>query len=416
MKKNQTKLINTSTHKPVNKPTDKIYKPMKKIIILFITTLFLASCGGDKNQKSIEDIIASQNLNEIRSKKDEITNMQIEMANQIKLLDEQIEKLDSTQRIPLITTFISKEEVFDHYLDLQGNVETKELLTVTPEYNGILSKIYVNEGQWVTNGQILAKIDDGGLSQQLAQLQIQADLAKTTFERQERLWNQKIGSEIQYLQAKSGYEAQMEAINQLKKQLAKTIVKAPFAGTIDDIITEQGNVVAAGQTPLFRLVNLNNMYIETDVPETHISNITKNKKVIVELPVLGKTIKSKVRQAGSYINPANRTFKIEVGIPNKDRSIKPNLTAKLKINDYTNPKAVLIPQSIISENANGEQYVYVVNDRKGNLGVAKRVIVKSGKTQGDNIEILEGLQPGSELIKEGARSVKEGQTVEIINQ
>lgn len=416
MKTKQTKPINTSTHKPINKSTDKINKPMKKIILLFITTLFLASCGGDKKQRSVEDIIASQDLNEIRSKKDEITNMQIEMANQINLLDEQIEKLDSMQRVPLITTFISKEEVFDHYLDLQGNVDTKELLTITPEYNGILSKIYVKEGQWVTSGQVLAKIDDGGLSQQLAQLQIQADLAKTTFERQERLWNQKIGSEIQYLQAKSGYEAQMEAINQLKQQLAKTIVKAPFAGTIDDVITEQGNVVAAGQTPLFRLVNLNNMYIETDVPENHISNITKDKKVIVELPVLGKTLQSKVRQAGSYINPANRTFKIEVSISNKDRSIKPNLTAKLKINDYTNPKAILIPQSIISENANGEQYVYVVNDRKGNLGVATRVIIKTGKTQGDNIEVLEGLQPGSEIIKEGARSVKEGQTVEIINQ
>jgi len=416
METKQTKPINTSTHKPINKSTDKINKPMKKIILLFITTLFLASCGGDKKQRSVEDIIASQDLNEIRSKKDEITNMQIEMANQINLLDEQIEKLDSMQRVPLITTFISKEEVFDHYLDLQGNVDTKELLTITPEYNGILSKIYVKEGQWVTSGQVLAKIDDGGLSQQLAQLQIQADLAKTTFERQERLWNQKIGSEIQYLQAKSGYEAQMEAINQLKQQLAKTIVKAPFAGTIDDVITEQGNVVAAGQTPLFRLVNLNNMYIETDVPENHISNITKDKKVIVELPVLGKTLQSKVRQAGSYINPANRTFKIEVSISNKDRSIKPNLTAKLKINDYTNPIAILIPQSIISENANGEQYVYVVNDRKGNLGVATRVIIKTGKTQGDNIEVLEGLQPGSEIIKEGARSVKEGQTVEIINQ
>jgi RND family efflux transporter MFP subunit len=416
METKQTKPINTSTHKPINKSTDKINKPMKKIILLFITTLFLASCGGDKKQRSVEDIIASQDLNEIRSKKDEITNMQIEMANQINLLDEQIEKLDSMQRVPLITTFISKEEVFDHYLDLQGNVDTKELLTITPEYNGILSKIYVKEGQWVTSGQVLAKIDDGGLSQQLAQLQIQADLAKTTFERQERLWNQKIGSEIQYLQAKSGYEAQMEAINQLKQQLAKTIVKAPFTGTIDDVITEQGNVVAAGQTPLFRLVNLNNMYIETDVPENHISNITKDKKVIVELPVLGKTLQSKVRQAGSYINPANRTFKIEVSISNKDRSIKPNLTAKLKINDYTNPIAILIPQSIISENANGEQYVYVVNDRKGNLGVATRVIIKTGKTQGDNIEVLEGLQPGSEIIKEGARSVKEGQTVEIINQ
>jgi len=257
----------------------------------------------------------------------------------------------------------------------------------------------------------------------LAQLEIQAELAKTTYERQKRLWEQKIGSEIQFLQAKSNFEAQSRAVDQLKEQFSKTIVRAPFSGTIDDIITEKGNVVAAGQTPLILLVNLNNMYIETDVPESYITSVTKNKEVIVELPVLNKTINTKVRQAGSFINPANRTFKIEVAIPNADKSVKPNLTAKLKINDYSNPKAILIPQSIISENANGEQYVYVIKDLKENIGntqrkmgTAVRAIIKTGKTQGDIIEVLEGLENGTQIIKEGARSVKEGQIVELINK
>ena len=389
---------------------------MKHTFALLILVLVLVSCGGEKKTKSVEDVITSQDLNQIRAKKDEISNKQIELASQIKLLDEQISKLDSVKKVPLITTFTAQEKAFDHYLELQGNVDTKNLLTITPEYNGILTRIYVKEGQWVNKGQILAKIDDGGLSQQLAQLQIQADLAKTTFERQESLWEQKIGSEIQYLQAKSSYEAQTKAINQLQQQIAKTNVKAPFSGTIDDVITEQGNVVAAGQTPLMLLVNLSDMYIETDVPESHITNVTKNKNVIVELPILNKIINTKVRQAGSFINPANRTFKIEVSTPNKDKTIKPNLTAKLKINDYSNPKAMLIPQSIISENANGEQYVYVVKDRNGNLGVSERVIIKTGKTQDSIIEVLNGLEKGSEVIQEGARAVKDGQTVEIINQ
>ncbi len=415
METKQTKPIYNSTHKPINESTDKINKPMKKIILLFITTLFLASCGGDKKQKSVEDIIASQDLNVIRAKKDEITNMQIEFASQLKLLDEEISKLDSLKKIPLITAFKAEEQVFDHYIELQGNVDTKNLLTITAEYNGILSNIYVKEGQRVYKGQILAKIDDGGLGQQLAQLEIQAELAKTTFERQERLWNQKIGSEIQYLQAKSNAEAQMRAVEQLKEQIAKTIVRAPFSGSIDDIITEKGNVVSAGQTPIMLLVNLNDMYIETNVPESHITSITNNKDVIVELPVLDKTINSKVRQVGNFINPANRTFKIEVPVPNKDGTIKPNLTAKLKINDYSNPKALLIPQSIISENANGEQYIYVIRDRKDNIGIAERVIIKTGRTQGDVIEVISGLEKGNEVVKEGARTVKNGQTVEIIN-
>ncbi len=394
---------------------------MKNIISIVILSLILASCSGEK-QKSVEDIIASQNLKEIRAKKDEISNKQIEYASQVKLLDDEISKLDTEKKVPLITTLKAKEEQFDHYLELQGSVDTKNLLTITPEYNGILSNIYVKEGQRVGKGQILAKIDDGGLGQQVAQLEIQSELAKTTYERQKRLWEQKIGSEIQFLQAKSNFEAQSRAVDQLKEQIAKTIVRAPFAGTIDDIITEKGNVVAAGQTPIILLVNLNDMYIETNVPESHITSVTKNKDVIVELPVLNKTVKTKVRQVGSFINPANRTFKIEVAVPNTDKSIKPNLTAKLKINDYSNPKAILIPQSIISENANGDQYVYVVNDLKENLGntqrvlgTARRAIITTGKTQGDIIEVLTGLEKGTQIIQEGARSVKDGQTVEIIN-
>ena len=388
---------------------------MKNIYTIFILALILSSCGTDK-KKSVESVISSQDLNAIRAKKEEISNKQIEYTAQIKLLDEQISKLDTTKKVPLITTIKAKEVDFNHYLELQGNVDTKSLITIKPEYNGILSRIYVKEGQHVSKGQILAKINDGGLSQQLAQLEIQADFAKTTFERQARLWEQKIGSEIQYLQAKSNYEAQTKMINQLNEQIEKTTIKAPFTGTIDDIITNNRKIFAAGQTSLMLLVNLNDMYIEIDVPESHISNVTKNKKVIVELPVLGKTINTKVRQVGSFINPANRTFKIEVAIPNKDKTIKPNLTAKLKINDYSNPKAILIPQSVISENANGEQFVYVVKDRNGKLGISERVIIKTGKTQDSVIEVLEGLENETEIIKEGARSVKDGQTVEIINQ
>ena len=395
---------------------------MKKILSILLALFLLISCGGSGNENSISDVIASQDLKVIRAKKDEITNTQTLLASQLKQLDDEIAKLDTIRKVPLITTLKAKEQKFDHYLELQGNVDTENLLTITPEYNGILSNIYVKEGQRVGKGQVLAKIDDGGLGQQLAQLEIQADLAKTTFERQERLWNQKIGSEIQFLQAKSNYEAQTRAVDQLKEQLAKTIVRAPFSGSIDDIITEKGNVVAAGQTPLMMLVNLNDMYIETNVPESHITSVVKNKEVIVELPVLNKTVKTKIRQAGSFINPINRTFKIEVDIPNRDKTIKPNLTAKLKINDYSNPKAILIPQNIISENAKGEQYVYVVDDLKENfantgktLGTAKRAIIKTGKTQGDIIEVLSGLVDGTQIIEEGARSVKDGQAVEIIN-
>lgn len=388
---------------------------MKNIYSLLIITLLLISCDQNK-ELSIEDIIDTNDLETIRKKRAEVVLQQQHVSNQLKQLDSTISLLDTTKKIPLITTFTSEQNVFMHYLELQGNVSTKMNLMIFPEYSGVLTRVYVKEGQRVSKGQILAKIDDGGMSQQLAQAEIQSNLAKTTFDRQERLWNQKIGSEIQYLQAKSNYEAQAQMVNQIKQQIGKTLVRAPFSGTIDDVISEQGSVVGAGQSQLMRIVNLDNMYIETNVPESHISNVTINKDVKIEFPVLGKTVDAKIRQAGNFINPANRTFKIEIAIPNKDKDIKPNLTAKVKINDYTNDKAILIPQSIISENANGEQYVYVVNDKKSNNeGVARRVIIETGKTQGDVIEVLKGLENGDEIIQEGARSVKDGQTVKILD-
>jgi len=388
---------------------------MKHIFKIIIAVILLASCGGEKQIKTVDDIIATGDLSKIKKKKKEIEASQLDFANQLDIINDAISTIDTVRNLSQITTFKAKEQIFNHYLELQGSVTTKQNIVISPEYNGVLTRVYVTEGQQVTKGQLLAKIDDGGMSQQLAQLQIQTNLAKTTFERQERLWNQKIGSEIQYLQAKSNYEAQREVVNQMNSQLAKTEVRAPFTGTIDDVITDQGSVVGAGTSQLIRIVNLKNMYIETNVPETYLPSVIKGKRVLVEFPVLGKTIEAEVRQAGNFINPANRTFKVEVAIPNNDRSIKPNLTAKLKINDYSSENSFLIPQSIISENAQGQQYIYVVQDvDKNNIGVTKRVIIETGKTQEDKIEILSGLNQNMEIIEEGARSVKEGQRVEII--
>lgn len=388
---------------------------MKNILTITFAFLILASCSKGK-EKSFDEVIESNNLKELQEKRTEIDLKQQEISEQLKLINEKIAQLDTVKNLPLVTTIKVEPQQFDHFLELQGNVQTKQNLVIYPEFTGTLTKVYVQEGQRVKKGQILAKIDDGGLSQQLAQLQIQADLAKTTFERQERLWKENIGSEIQYLQAKSSYERQQQAVNQLKSQLAKTNVTAPFSGVIDDVITDQGSVVSPGMSQLMRIVNLDNMYIETDVPESYITSVTEGKTVKIDFPVLGKTIEGKIRQAGNFINPGNRTFKVEIAVPNTDKSIKPNLTAKLKINDYSNTEAILIPQSIISENANGDQYIYVISELNDkNEGEVNRVIIETGKAQGDVIEVTSGLETQAEIIKEGARSVKDGQSVKVIN-
>jgi RND family efflux transporter MFP subunit len=281
---------------------------------------------------------------------------------------------------------------------------------------GVLQRVYVKEGQRVSKGQLLASIDDGGMSSQVAQLKTQAELAKTTYERQKRLWEQKIGSEIQFLQAKSSYQATENAVNQAQSQLGKSTIRAPFSGIIDDVIKDQGTVVSPGPgAEVFRIVNLSNMYISVDVPESYLGGIEKGKAAIVYFPVLGDTVLSEIRQTGNFINPSNRVFSAEIPVSNKKGNIKPNLSAKVSLNDYTSENAITIPQSIISENADGEQYVYIATKSEGeNTAVVNRKVIITGKTQASMVEVLSGVSDGDQLVKEGARSVKDGQNVEIL--
>ncbi|PWL39660.1 efflux RND transporter periplasmic adaptor subunit [Flagellimonas aquimarina] len=389
---------------------------MKNLIYLVLTALVLSSCGGGNNG-SVESVIAGNDLEAIRAKRTEISEQQKGLEMEIQSLDSVIALLDDNAKLPLVTTIQTKTERFDHYLELQGDVTTKQNVLIYPEMGGTLYRVYVKEGQKVSKGQLLASIDDGGLSSQLAQLKTQSALAKTTFERQKRLWEQNIGSEIQYLEAKTSYEAQESAVKQMQSQVSKSSIRAPFSGIIDDVIKDQGTVVSPGPgSEVFRIVNLSNMYIKVEVPESHLPNVTPGKNVNVYFPVLDYSVKTKVRQTGNFINPSNRSFTAEIPVPSNGGNIKPNLTAKVMINDYTNDNAILIPQSIVSENAEGEQYVYLVSaDSISSDAIAQKAIITTGKTQGDYVEVLSGVNSGDGIINEGARSVKEGQKVKIKN-
>ncbi|GGG40423.1 RND transporter [Croceivirga lutea] len=387
---------------------------MKKLIQLSIIGILLASCGGGGNN-SIETVIASNDLEELRAKRDAVSENIKSLEDQVKLLDSAILELDDNAKLPLVTTMEITPKEFQHYLELQGDVMTRQNVLVYPEMAGTLNRVYVKEGQRVAKGQLLASIDDGGLSNQLAQMKTQLELAETTFERQKRLWDQNIGSEIQYLQAKTQFEAQENAVKQMESQLGKSSIRAPFSGIIDDVIKDQGTVVSPGPgSEVFRIVNLSDMYVEVEVPEAHLPNVTPGKAVEVFFPVLGESVSTQVRQTGNFINPSNRAFTVEIPVSNKNGTIKPNLTAQVKINDYTSKEAILIPQSVVSENAEGEQYVYLVVEENGEQ-IAKKAIVELGKTQGDFVEVLDGLLAKTNLIVEGARRVREGQSVKILD-
>jgi RND family efflux transporter MFP subunit len=375
--------------------------------------ILLTACGGEA--PTTDEIIASGDTSAVNAKKTELLNQKKELENEISSIEEYLDKNTKKKEGALVSIETVQDTLFSHYIELQGSVDTKQNITLMAEMAGVLTNVYVTEGQKVTKGQRLARIDDGGVSQQIEQMKVQSQLAKTTYERQKRLWDQKIGSEIQFLQAKANYEAQQSAINAMQSQLAKSVVTAPFSGTIDNVITEQGNVVSPGMTQLFRLVNLDNMYIEVEVPETYIASISEGTDVKVEFPVLGETMDSKVRQSSSFINPANRSFKIEIPVDNKNKNVKPNLTARLMINDYTKAGAILVPLSVLSENQDGEQYVMIASDLKNggefSTAIAKRKIVQTGKTSKNMVEITEGINNGDVIIVEGARSVREDQQI-----
>ncbi len=374
---------------------------MKKILLLTVFSILFAACSQKENSGNIDTLIESKNLAEIQAKR-------VELQAQITKLDEAIATLDTTKVAALVSIQTLKDTVFNHYLEIQGNVDTKENILVQPEVPGTLVTLNAVAGQRVSKGQILGRVDDGGGSQQLASLENQYALAKTTFERQKNLWDKKIGSEIQFLNAQTQMISAQKAVAQAKAQLAKTVIRAPFTGVIDEVFVERGEVVAAGAKGLMRIVNLNNMYVSTLVPETYIGKLKVGTVVDVTLNSLGKTYKGKIRQIASSINPSNRSFNIEVALPNPDNLLRPNQVAKLRIVDYISNKAVVVPTNVVQEDGKGNQYVYTITDIKGKTGTAKKVIVEAGKSSNNVTEILSGLSEDDKIVTEGVNTISEG--------
>ncbi len=386
---------------------------MKKTLYFLFTSAILVSCSNTNTNQSIQEAIDTGDLNIMVQKREQILTSYDSIGKLLSQLELAIAENDTTSRYPLVTVFEVKDTVFSRFVAIQGNVETSENILIYPEYQGVLSQVFVKQGQQVSKGQTLAKIDDGGLSSQLAQLETQYELAKTTYERQQRLWDQQIGSEIQLLQAKTNMEASESAVKQLRSQLGKTTIRAPFSGVIDEIITEQGSVVSPGGMALMRLVNLSNMRVKASVPENYLQSVSKGDPVKINFPAIQETVDGKISMVGSFINPTNRTFQVEVEIPNTQQKIKPNLMANLQINDYTNETALAIPSNCIIENAIGETFVYVLKEREGSIAQVERTQIETGKKNNGFVEVLNGLSNEDVIVQGGALTLKDGARITI---
>ena len=237
-----------------------------------------------------------------------------------------------------------------------------------------------------------------------------------SYERTERLWNNNIGSEIQFLKSKTDFESSQKMVEQMKDRLAKTKIYAPFDGEVDEIISNQGSNLIPGVSQILRLVNLDKIYAEASVSEKYISFIEEGTEAIVQIPLLGKEIKSQIIQTGNFINPSNRTFRVEVPVENIDKKIKRNLDAKIKINIYSKEDAVVIPLRIVREDASGKNFVYVMNqDVKEGVYITSKTFISLGNKNNTDVEVTEGLKIGDMLVLEGASIVEDSQRVKLIN-
>ena len=387
---------------------------MKNSLLLFCILLFI-QCGSSDKQTTAE-IIASKDLAAIQTKKAEVVKSMNTLKQELESLNEVIGQLDNEQKFLLVTSIETKVAPYDHFVRFQGTLETDKNIVMYPEIPGLLKSINVVEGQSVKKGDVLAVISDSGLVDQLQQLEIQLALAKTTYERQNRLWEQKIGSEMQFLQAKTQYLSLEKSIAQMKDQVAKTTIKAPFDGIVDHLLADVGSSLAPGMTPVVRVINLDEMKVSAEIPEIHLTNIKKAAKVAVNIPVLNKTLPAQINAVGNFINPNNRSFRVEIGLENSSGDLKPNMTVLLNINDYQNEAAILVPSKNILEDQAGAKYVYTLEAVPGQEDMYKAIktFVKTGKNSDNKTEILEGLSAGDLLVEDGIRLVKDQQLVKII--
>ncbi len=380
---------------------------MKKYILGI--GISLAILSGCKNKNGGEE------SKDLQTKKEQLEKQIDSLHNVLVKINEKL-GVNEQKEIPSIDAKVLKPQKFVHYIELQGNVDTDGNVMVKPEAMGQITHIYKQEGDKVRKGETLITLDDSSLRSQIGEVNTQFELAKTAYERQKRLWEQKIGSEMNFLQAKTKKDALAKKLQTLKIQLGKMRLKAPISGTLDDLMLKEGEM-AVPQMPVARLVNLTKVYMQADVSEKYLPQIHKGTPVIIDFPELNKQIASTVSYVGNFIHPSNRTFKIRVNIFNPEEDLKPNLTGNIKIKDLEKNQALVIPLSLLQEDREGNNFVYVLvpSEKKEGIYIVKKRPVETGPYYKDFILIKSGLKEGDLLAVEGARGLSEGDLVKISN-
>lgn len=373
-------------------------KPICKFLPIFFLAALSFSCAEEEGVAVLKTRLA------------ELKDQASSLSKEIKSLETEISKLDpefakTNKKSILITTVAAKKGDFTHFVELTGSVLSKKNVSISAETAGRILEVPAIEGMRVNAGQVLARIDAESIERNIEEMEGSLELANTIYQKQERLWNQKIGTEIQYLEAKNRKEGLEKSLAAMKTQLDKALVKAPFHGTVETVEVRVGELVQPGM-PMFQFVGESDLFIQADVSESFVGVLSKGDSVEVEFPSIGKSIKTKVSAVGGIINPNNRTFKVEVFLPSM-ADVKPNMISILKINDYQNKESVIVPAHLILADNKGD-YVFIVEN-----GTAKKKYVTRGLSYKDETEIKEGLTGTETIVDKGFREVGDNFSVTV---
>jgi RND family efflux transporter MFP subunit len=375
---------------------------MKNIPLVFAFGLLLFACNSGS---------------EVDQKKEELAKLkteQQEIAGKIKKLETELATLapvkNSEGRIKLVETNPVQPQTFKHYLAVQGTVDSDNNILISPKMGGVITSVSVKEGDRVSKGQTLAVIDDAVLRQSVEELKTGLDLANTVFEKQQNLWNQKIGSEVQYLQAKNNKEGLERKLATLNSQLAMARITSPISGVIDEVNIKPGEAAAPG-LGVIRVVNLSDIKVKARVADSYIGAVKKGDEVKITLPDIKEEFSGKVSFVGQVVNPQSRTFDMEVSLKNRDEKLKPNMLAIVNINDKTVKDAIVIDANFVQQSESGD--IVFVAGTEGNSQKAEMRKVKTGLTYNGQVEVLEGLKAGERLITSGYQDLVDGQVIKV---
>lgn len=373
---------------------------MKNTIFILSVVVILVSCskGGDK----------------LSEKRAELTKLQVEektISASIKKLQAELDILDPKKDVEkVISVAVSPiaTQNFKHFVEIQGRVDAKNNIFVSPQMGGAITNLYVKEGDYVKQGQLIATVDNSILKQSIQEIDVQLATAKVFYEKQKSLWDQKIGTEIQYIQAKSNVESLEKRMATLQTQTSMTKVVSPLSGFVDEVRMRAGEMAAPG-LGIVRIVNSDNLKVVAQVADTYASTIKQGDVVNIKFPDLGKETTAKLTFVGQTVNAASRTFTVEASINKIDNQLKPNMTALMNINDQAKGNAIIINQNYIQHTEQGD-IVYVAV-AEGSKKVARSRVVTTGITYNGDIEITSGLQAGDMLITQGYQNLVDGQAV-----